>query len=74
MATSTDAPLSEGAVVSSPFFFDLQPQKRNIIAHMMSATAEISFLFIVFSFLFLTFLFSFPEKTSRNNSVKSISN
>ena len=59
MATSTDAPLSEGAVVSSPFFFDLQPQKRNIIAHMMSATAEISFLFIVFSFLLFCFLFFF---------------
>ena len=57
VTASTAAPLSEGAVVSSPFFFDLQPQKRNIIAHMMSATAEISFLFIVFSFLFLTFFF-----------------
>ena len=57
VTASTAAPLSEGAVVSSPFFFDLQPQKRNIIAHIMSATAEISFLFIVFSFLFLTFFF-----------------
>ena len=58
VTASTATPLSEGAVVSSPFFFDLQPQKRNIIAHMMSATAEISFLFIVFSFLlFLIFIF-----------------
>lgn len=57
VTASTAAPLSEGAIVSSQFFFDLQPQKRNIIAHMMSATAEISFLFIVFSFLFLTFFF-----------------
>ena len=29
---------------------------------------------VAFSFLFLTFLFSFPEKTLRDNSVRSISN
>lgn len=49
---STAAPLSEGEVESSLFFFDLQPQKSSIVTHRMSATAEISFLFIVFSLSF----------------------
>ena len=50
MMLSIAASVSGGTVVSS-LLFGLQPQKRNIVAHRMSATAEISFLFIVFSFL-----------------------
>ena len=47
MMLSIAASVSGGTVVSS-LLFGLQPQKRNIVAHRMSATAEISFLFIVF--------------------------